>query len=63
MIGRDFDMCRDTVERELMRHPVVIDNAYTAWFAEGRVPSTTSATSPCSSPCSPTSSCSPPSTA
>ena len=38
MIGRDFDTFRDTVERELMRHPVVVDNAYTAWFAEGRVP-------------------------
>ena len=38
MIGRDFDTFRGTVERELMRHPVVTDNAYTAWFAEGRMP-------------------------
>ena len=38
MTGRDFDTFKDTVDRELMRHPVVTDNAYTAWFAEGRVP-------------------------
>ena len=38
MSGRSFDTFKDTVERELMRHPVVTDNAYTAWFAEGRVP-------------------------
>ena len=38
MIGNDFDTLRSTVDRELMRHPVVVDNAYTAWFAEGRVP-------------------------
>ena len=38
MIGRDFDTFRGTVERELMRHPVVADNAYTAWFSEGRMP-------------------------
>ena len=38
MIGKNFETFKDTVERELMRHPVVADNAYTAWFAEGRVP-------------------------
>ena len=38
MIGRDFETFKDTVDRELMRHPVVTDNAYTAWFAEGRIP-------------------------
>ena len=38
MIGKDFDTFKGTVDRELMRHPVVVDNAYTAWFAEGRVP-------------------------
>ena len=38
MIGRDFDTFKGTVERELMRHPVVTDNAYTAWFSEGRMP-------------------------
>ena len=38
MIGRDFETFKDTVDRELMRHPVVRDNAYTAWFAEGRIP-------------------------
>ena len=38
MTGTDFDTFKDTVDRELLRHPVVTDNAYTAWFAEGRVP-------------------------
>ena len=38
MTGRDFEAFKDTVDRKLMRHPVVVDNAYTAWFAEGRVP-------------------------
>ena len=38
MSGRSFETFKDTVDRELMRHPVVTDNAYTAWFAEGRVP-------------------------
>ena len=38
MSGKHFDAFRHTVERELMGHPVVVDNAYTAWFAEGRVP-------------------------
>ena len=38
MSGKHFETFQDTVERELMRHPVVTDNAYTAWFAEGRVP-------------------------
>ena len=38
MNGKGFETFKDTVERELMRHPVVTDNAYTAWFAEGRVP-------------------------
>ncbi len=38
MSGRDFETFKDTVERRLMRHPVVADNPYTAWFAAGRVP-------------------------
>lgn len=37
MSGKHFDAFRQTVERELMGHPVVVDNAYTAWFAEGPV--------------------------
>lgn len=37
MNGKHFDAFRDTVERRLMHHPVVVDNAYTAWFAEGPV--------------------------
>ena len=38
MSGRSFETFKDTVERELMHHPVVVDNAYTAWFAQGRLP-------------------------
>ena len=38
MTGRDFETFRGTVDRKLMHHPVVVDNAYTAWFAAGRVP-------------------------
>ena len=38
MSGRSFETFKDTVDRELMGHPVVTDNAYTAWFAEGRIP-------------------------
>ena len=38
MSGRNFETFKDTVERRLMHHPVVVDNAYTAWFAEGRIP-------------------------
>ena len=38
MSGRHFDTFQETVDRKLMHHPVVVDNAYTAWFAEGRVP-------------------------
>lgn len=38
MTGGDFETFRGTVDRKLMHHPVVVDNAYTAWFAEGRVP-------------------------
>ena len=38
MTGTDFQTSKDTVERELMHHPVVVDNAYTAWFAHGRMP-------------------------
>ena len=38
MTGKDFETFKDTVDRKLMHHPVVVDNAYTAWFAEGRVP-------------------------
>ncbi len=38
MTGRDFDAFKETVDRKLMHHPVVVANAYTAWFAEGRIP-------------------------
>ena len=38
MTGRDFETFKDTVDRQLMHHPVVVNNAYTAWFAEGRLP-------------------------
>ena len=38
MTGKDFETFKETVDRKLMHHPVVVDNAYTAWFAEGHVP-------------------------
>ena len=38
MTGRAFETFKDTVDQEFMHHPVVVDNAYTAWFAEGRLP-------------------------
>ena len=38
MTGKDFETFKDTVDRKLMHHPVVVDNGYTAWFAESRVP-------------------------
>lgn len=37
MNGRHFETFKDSVERELMHHPVVVDNAYTTWFAQGHV--------------------------
>ena len=37
MTGKDFETFKDTVDRRLMHHPVVVDNAYTAWFAEGDI--------------------------
>ncbi|HEX4998449.1 MAG TPA: hypothetical protein VFY29_09490 [Terriglobia bacterium] len=35
---RDFDAFKETIEQRLMRHPVITDNRYTAWFAQGRIP-------------------------
>src|SRR5436853_5187776 len=38
MAGRDFDAFKQTIEREFMGHPVVMNNEYTEWFAHGDVP-------------------------
>ena len=38
MAGKNFDVFKDTIEREFMGHPVVKKNDYTAWFAHGDVP-------------------------
>jgi pyrroloquinoline quinone (PQQ) biosynthesis protein C len=35
MAEKNFDAFKETIEQNFMRHPVVTDNAYTAWFARG----------------------------
>ena len=50
----DLGRFRSRVEALVHRHPVVVDNAYTRWFATGPPTATRSATSPSSSPSSAT---------
>src|SRR5438105_5231890 len=38
MAGKDFEAFKKTIEQKFMGHPVVTDNAYTAWFARGDMP-------------------------
>jgi hypothetical protein len=38
MAGKNFDVFKQTIEREFMGHAVVTHNDYTAWFAHGDVP-------------------------
>ena len=38
MAGKDFEAFKQTIEQHFMGHPVVTQNAYTAWFARGDVP-------------------------
>jgi hypothetical protein len=38
MAGKNFEAFKQTIEREFMGHPVVTNNAYTAWFANGDMP-------------------------
>jgi len=38
MADRDFDTFKKTIERKFMQHPIVTDNEYTAWFANGEMP-------------------------
>jgi hypothetical protein len=38
MAGKNFEVFKQTIEREFMGHPVVTANRYTAWFARGEVP-------------------------
>ena len=35
MAEKNFEVFKRTIEEQFMRHPVVTDNAYTAWFADG----------------------------
>jgi hypothetical protein len=35
MAEKNFEAFKETIEQQFMRHPVVTDNAYTAWFAHG----------------------------
>ena len=35
MSEKNFDAFKETIEQQFMRHPVVTDNAYTAWFSRG----------------------------
>jgi hypothetical protein len=37
MAGHDFDAFKQTIHQTFMRHPVVTQNAYTAWFARGNM--------------------------
>ena len=37
MGGTRFETFKPTIEREFMQHPVVTNNAYTAWFARGEM--------------------------
>jgi pyrroloquinoline quinone (PQQ) biosynthesis protein C len=37
MAGKNFDAFKHTIERDFMGHPVVKNNEYTAWFADGDV--------------------------
>ena len=37
MAGKDFEALKQTIEAQFMRHPVVTNNAYTAWFARGEM--------------------------
>src|SRR5215472_6859407 len=35
MAEKNFDAFKETIERRFMRHPVVTNNEYTRWFANG----------------------------
>src|SRR4029453_8162059 len=37
MAEKNFEVFKQTIEQQFMRHAVVTDNAYTAWFAGGAV--------------------------
>src|SRR5262245_134526 len=38
MQNKNFDAFKQTITEQFMRHPVVTNNAYTAWFARGDMP-------------------------
>jgi len=35
--GLDYDEFLELMEAEVLRHPIVLDNSYTAWFSKGEV--------------------------
>ena len=37
MWEQDFEAFKDRIDREFMHHPVVVNNAYTKWFAAGEL--------------------------
>jgi hypothetical protein len=37
-MAKNFAVFKNTIDRHFMKHPVVVDNAYTAWFARGDMP-------------------------
>jgi len=37
MAGKNFNLFKQTIEQRFMRHPVVTNNEYTAWFARGDI--------------------------
>src|SRR5881409_1018139 len=38
METKNFDALKQTITEQFMQHPVVTQNAYTAWFANGDMP-------------------------
>lgn len=37
-MDKNFDAFKETITEQFMHHPVVVSNAYTAWFARGDMP-------------------------
>src|SRR3954470_13018203 len=37
-MAQNFDSFKKRIDQQFMHHPVVTDNAYTAWFAHGNMP-------------------------
>ena len=37
MVPKNFEVFKDTIDRQFMQHPVVTSNDYTAWFSKGEL--------------------------